>query len=82
MGHSQGITFLEQIRRQSGEFIKVIIKSGADCCQQQGILCNVEDDFLVLIDGNSRIQIPIKAIVAIKRKVNGTQGKDNNSYYR
>ncbi|AGB41217.1 hypothetical protein Halha_1271 [Halobacteroides halobius DSM 5150] len=73
MEHSEEVTFKEQIRKQTGEFIVVIIKSGAKCCQQQGILCNVEQDFLVLINQDSRIQIPISAIVAIKWKIKGVK---------
>lgn len=75
MGHCNKVTFVEELKAQIGEFIVVYIKSGAECCKQQGVLCNIEEDFLVLIGDGIKTEIPLKAIAAVKKRIPG--GKDN-----
>ncbi|GAB6139112.1 hypothetical protein [Halanaerobaculum tunisiense] len=80
MNHNQ-ITFQKNIRNQTGEFIVVLIKSGANCCKHKGVLCNVGKDFLVLINNGVKIEIALDAVVAVKRKINGTKSENSSCYY-
>ncbi len=69
MRNCQGVYFEEELDRLIGEFVCVLIQTGDECCKQVGVLCNVEDDFLVLINNNIKTEIIIDAVVAIKKEV-------------
>ena len=72
--HDQ-VSFEESLRREVGEFIVVIIKSGVDCCKHKGVLCKVEKNFLILINNNLKTEIPLHSIVAVKKKIKNKSGK-------
>ena len=80
MGHCDKVTFIEQLKAQVGEFIVIYIKSGADCCKHRGVLCNIEEDFLVLIGDGIKTEIPLKAIVAVKKKISGGKNNKDDCY--
>ena len=61
--------FEESLKKEVGEFIVIIIKSGPGCCRHEGVLCKIEKDFLILIKNNLKIEIPLASIVAVKKKI-------------
>ncbi|SDC15661.1 hypothetical protein SAMN04515661_10325 [Candidatus Frackibacter sp. WG11] len=61
----------ERLLEQVGDFVEVIITAGQGCCLQEGILCSVFDDFIVLINGDTRIEIPIDSIAAVRKLAGG-----------
>lgn len=78
MGYCKKNTFKNQLKEQIGEFIIVLIKSGVDCCRKKGVLCGIKEDFLVIMNDDSKMEISLKAIVAIKKSIGGT--KQNNYF--
>ncbi|MBM7624222.1 hypothetical protein [Sporohalobacter salinus] len=69
MSSCSSLYFEEQLYSLIGEFVSVLIKSGDDCCKHKGVICNIEEDFLVLINNNVRTEIIIDSIVGIKKEI-------------
>ncbi len=67
---AKSLTFKKQLNRQTGEFIMVLINSGENCCYQKGILCDVQEDYLVLVNQKTKSEIPLSAVVAFKKNAN------------
>ncbi|KXS40634.1 MULTISPECIES: hypothetical protein [unclassified Candidatus Frackibacter] len=63
--------FIDLLEDQLGDFVEVIITAGQGCCLQEGILCQVGLDFITLIDGDERIEIPFDAIAAVRKLAGG-----------
>ncbi|ADL13323.1 hypothetical protein [Acetohalobium arabaticum] len=63
--------FVEGLEDQVGDSIAVIINAGEGCCLHQGILCQVGVDFVTLVDGDERIEVPFESIAAIKKQACG-----------
>ncbi len=58
------------LENNTGKFLFIDLKTGGNCCQVEGILCNVYTDFIVLINGKMVYSIKINKITSIKHKVN------------
>ncbi|MGM0471240.1 MAG: hypothetical protein ACQEQI_03020 [Bacillota bacterium] len=69
--------FVEQLETQVGDSVQVVITAGEGCCLHRGVLSQVGIDYLTLIDGEYRIEIPFTSIAALKQQ---TYGAGNDSY--
>ncbi|MCK8826728.1 hypothetical protein MWH25_03085 [Natroniella acetigena] len=63
------INLKRRLEEKRGEFLVVNVMTGGDCCQLKGVLCDIADEFITLIDKNLLIYIKIEEIASIKRKV-------------
>lgn len=75
MGKYKGITFEENIKRQVGEFIEVLIKSNKSSSRYIGVLSNVKKDYLILVRESSKVEIPLAGVMAIKKQAKGIKKK-------
>ncbi len=69
------LIFRNVIEELEGEFLTVIIKSGANCtgnsnccCKHDGLICDFSFDLLVLINNGTKVYIPIDSIAAIRKE--------------
>ncbi len=76
-GCKRDMDFLDVLEDLVGEFVTVIVMSGGEClgaseddccCSQEGTLCGIGEDFLLLINNDLKILIPFDAIAAIRRQ--------------
>ncbi|WP_408955253.1 hypothetical protein [Natroniella sp. ANB-PHB2] len=63
------INLKRRLEEKRGEFLVVNVMTGGDCCQLRGVLCDITDEFITLIDKNLFVHIKIREIASIKRKV-------------
>ena len=61
--------FNQQLINNINEFITLIIKSGENGCIKKGVLSQVEDDYLILINNDFKIEVPLDAIIAFKKRL-------------
>ncbi|GAB6139113.1 hypothetical protein [Halanaerobaculum tunisiense] len=81
------------LKKRTGEFIIINLMIGGDCCQVEGVLSDINTDFISLIKQGEVIQIKIEAIGAIIKKnsslaneetrvsANNTKQKYNDQYH-
>ncbi|MBM7622672.1 hypothetical protein [Sporohalobacter salinus] len=67
--------FVEDLETQVGDSIEIVINAGKGCCSHRGILSQVGVDFVTLIDGDEKIEIPFDSIAAIKKQACGATDK-------
>jgi ribosome maturation factor RimP len=63
--------FEEQLEMQLGDYVSIMITAGEGCCKHEGILCSIMEDYIVLIDGDQRIEIPMNCIAAMRKFAGG-----------
>ncbi|SJZ59749.1 hypothetical protein [Selenihalanaerobacter shriftii] len=63
--------FDELLEEQLGDYVEVIITAGGGCCTQEGILCQVAVDNIILINDDVRIEIPFDSIAAVRKLAGG-----------
>lgn len=72
------------LKDKVGRFIIVYIKTGGKNCKMKGILSNVHQDFIILINNSNLFEIKIKEIAAIKIRVSSGErcggGKEKIKY--
>ncbi|SJZ99936.1 hypothetical protein [Selenihalanaerobacter shriftii] len=64
--------FEELLEEQIGDYVEIIITAGGGCCLQEGILCQVGLDNIILIDDDERVEIPFDAIAAVRKEAGGS----------
>lgn len=69
MDSIKGDTFKQQLTNNLSEFITLIIKSGNKYCIKKGVLCQVEENYLILINNDFKTEVPLNAIVAFKKRI-------------
>ncbi len=72
-GYNNEECFIDYLKKQIGEFLVFIIKSGSKCCKEKGVLCNIRNNVAIIITDNMKVEIPLEAIVAIKKRTEGFQ---------
>ncbi|MBM7624223.1 hypothetical protein [Sporohalobacter salinus] len=63
---------LSLLEQKVGEFIIINIISGESCCQIKGVLCDIGEDMINMIDDKEMTFVRLDAIVAIKNKLKKT----------
>jgi hypothetical protein len=74
------ISFQQRLLTHLGDFIQIVTTA---CCNKycfKGVLCQVESNFITMIDSLIIIEIPIDKIVAIILKKNGTLTENKLPY--
>lgn len=63
--------FEEQLEMQLGDYVTVFLQGIGDCNKLEGILCSIMDDYIVLIDGDERVEIRLDYITAVRKFAGG-----------
>ncbi|SJZ97211.1 hypothetical protein [Selenihalanaerobacter shriftii] len=73
-----GYSFQQQLLNHLGDFIKIAVTTCCDDGCFEGILCQVESDFIILINSLTIIEIPVDRIAAIIIQAGGVPQESNN----